>query len=154
LLLFVGEETGIEGRLRIRPLDAAGNPVGPPQPVEPPHAQQVMAATPYPAGFLNPGKPWQPLIAAAAGAWAGLVSALDFAGVLVRVDVDLPAAATQVEIGLVADIRSRGPSWGVLVFDGLIEAEILRERFDQEERTRQIAVVDGALGPDQAKRAL
>ena len=43
---------------------------------------------------------------------------------------------------------------GILVFDSVTDAEIRRERFDQEERDRQIAVVDGALGADRKRRAL
>ena len=69
-------------------------------------------------------------------------------------NVRLPAVTAQVEIGLAGDVESRGPSWGILVFDSVTDAEVRRERFDQEQRDREIAVVDGALGADQAKRAL
>ena len=145
---------GISGRLQLQPLKDNGDPIGAAQQIEPPIAQGVSTAAPYPPPFMDPGKPWQPLIAGATAAWTGLVNALDFSGMLVQVNVRLPAATAQVEIGLAGDVETRGPSWGILVFDSVTDAEVQRERFDQEQRDREIAVVDGALGADQAKRAL
>src|SRR5262249_11025019 len=128
--------------------------IGPAQQIEPPVAQTVTPAAAYPPPFMDPGKPWAPLIGGATAAWTGLVNAVDFIGTLVQVHVRLPAATAQVEIGLAGDVDVRGPSWGILVFDSVTDAEVRRESFEQEERNRQIAVVDGALGADQAKRAL
>ncbi len=153
LLLSVAGAVGTEGTLVLRPLDGDGNRTGSDQPVEPPKAQQPTPAN-LPPEWLDPTGPWRPIIAAASDAWGRYRRAWDADVALVLMTADLPEGTTQVEIGLVRDVPPQHASWGLLVFDGITRAELMRFRFDKEDRDRRIDVVNGALGADQATRAL
>jgi hypothetical protein len=154
LLLFVSGVVGTDGTLVVRPLDGDGNATGSDQQVKPPDALTQLDATNVPSEWIDANRPWMALIEATSEAWTRYRRALDADVEIVLMTADLPENTTQVEIGLVRDVSGDQASWGLLVFDGLTESELLRFRFDSEERDRQIDTINGALGADQSKRAL
>jgi hypothetical protein len=107
-----------------------------------------------PGEWTDPTGPWYAPFAEHIDWWTDV-----FGRQLVLVETELPPGTTQFEIGaegevgeIVEDVRIR--YWGVLLVEGSSPAETLRFSHDKSVRQSEIDVVNGALGTDQAKRAL
>lgn len=154
VLLFVHVAVWEHGLLTLRALDAAGNGTGFEQPIDPASSRQIHNAGDLPGEWRDPAGPWLQPVDGAVSAWFQAFVGPFNEAPLVLFEAELPAGTTQIEIGLMDDFEADTPNWGLLVVEGLTEAEFLRFSFDEENRRRSIEVVDGALHADQAKRAL
>ena len=154
VLLFVLEQVWSKGLLEVRSLDAAGNATGFEQVLTPANSRQVLTTNDLPGEWSDPASPWFPAVRDVLNAWHQVYMALLPKPLLVFFEADLPAGTTQVEIGLRGDFTAPMPDWGLLIAEGLTEAEVLRYSFDQTSRQNTIKMVNGALGADASKRAL
>lgn len=153
LLLVVSYYFGLDGTLVVRPIDGDGAAMGDIE-VAYPHAQEFQWPV-APWEWTDADGPWhQPVVDAieACGRYQDAWSTEMF---LALMSFELPAGTAQVEIGLVNEVQWPGhASWGLLIADGITAAELGRFTFDEDQRRRDIDLVNGALGADQAKRAL
>jgi hypothetical protein len=158
LLLAIDPIVWEAGLLRLRALDASGGETGFVLPIDTGTTASVGSLADLPGAWSDPAGPWQ-APAAAAVTWAA--SALSDQHLrLVMVECALLEGTTQIEIGAegeVSNIVQVAPEaryWGVILVEGSSLAEALRFEHDQTMRQSEIDVINGALGADQAKRAL
>ncbi|MEA2459623.1 MAG: hypothetical protein QOC95_2595, partial [Thermoleophilaceae bacterium] len=154
LLLFLNGNVPLDGTMVLRPLDADGNKFDSDVEVTGDSAPEVPDVDDLPGEWIDPDRPWRPTVLAARAARWGLPPNLQETLSLRLLTAELPAGTAQVELGLVNDVEVEDASWGLLVFEGLDEAEVRRAHYDVEDRQQQIDVVNGFLGADDGKRAL
>jgi hypothetical protein len=162
LLLLVDVRVVEAGLLRLRALDADAAETGMTLRIDENTAVVLDELADLPGEWTDPIGPWQAPVDALlrwlGATFFGLHIAVNFWG-LVLVETHLPEGTTQFEIGAEVEIDEfirdvRGRYWGVLLVEGSSPAETLRFSHDESVRQSEIDVVNGALGTDQAKRAL
>ncbi len=153
-LLFVERDVWQKGLLLLRALDAAGDPSGFEQRIDAAGARLVSVLADLPRHWSDAASPWMPAVDAIRNAWFQVFVARLHEPALVLVEAELPTSAAQVELGLIADVQAPTPTWGLLIVEGLTEAELARYSFDVSSRQSKITVVAGALHGDEGKRAL
>lgn len=154
VLLFVHRRVWENGMLMLRSLDTAGHSTGFERVIDPADSRLIHVLADLPPEWGGPVSPWMTAVEAVRNAWFQVFVGPMGEPALVLFEAALPEGTTQVEIGLATDFQTEWPNWGLLIVEGETEAEFLRSSFDEEDRKRRIEVVDGALGADQAKRAL
>jgi hypothetical protein len=150
-LMFLHGEVG---DLVMRGIDAQGNPTGFEQALGAGNSRPVHGLNDLPDEWSKPASPWFPITKGVVDAWFAVYVGPLHEPRLIFFDLDLPADTTQVECGLDTDVEGDFPKWGVLLIEALSAAEFGRFEFDTIQQKTRISVVDGALGADQAKRAL
>ncbi|AIQ11505.1 hypothetical protein [Paenibacillus durus] len=161
LLLFVHPVVWRHEFLLLRALDKEGNPNGFEQAISPDTSRVIAHIDELPSDWNDSDAPWKPLTEGACNFWFHSLSVIAERAKLVLYEADLPDDTAQIEIGLSKDFCDCDsnkigllPNWGLLIIEGLLEAEFLRFSYDKEAVKRNIDVVNGALGADQGKRAL
>lgn len=161
LLLFVHPVVWRHEFLLLRALDNEGSPTGFEQTISPNTSRVITHPDELPSDWNDSDAPWRPLTEGACNFWFHSLGAIAERAKLVVFEADLPDGAAQLEIGLSKDFYDSDskkigflPNWGLLVIEGLLEAEFLRYNYDKEAVKQNIQVVNGALGADQGKRAL
>lgn len=156
LLLAIDPRVWEGDQLRLRALDATGMETDLIV-INPQTSSAVGSLNDLPPMWIESDKPWQGPVNDAYD-WA--TNALnDLHLRLVLVTYGPPEGTTQIEIGAEGDVitTSDDPAaryWGIILMENLSAAEMLRYDHDATTRQAEIDVVNGALGADQAKRAL
>jgi hypothetical protein len=144
--------------LQLRALNADAAEIGLILPIDVANAVVFGGPADLPGEWTDPTGPWQAPVAALIG-WA-TAALRDLELRLVLVEAELPEGTTQVEIGAEGEVGEVVPLdldaryWAALLVEGSSPAETLRFHHDEAVRQSEIDVVNGALGADQAKRAL
>lgn len=154
LLLFVDRRVWEEQALVVRPLDARFDAVGGDEAVAPPAARPVADVDDLPPEWRDPGGPWRATVEGVLDLWIRYLREAGDEGLLVTIALDLPPDTVHVDVGLDRRLEDDDTRWGLLLADGLTAAEVRRFAYDKDQRSHEIAVVDGALGADQGERAL
>lgn len=150
MLTFFQREVGDKV---LRGLDVDGKPNGFELQLDA-NGHPVFSMGDLPTEWKDPTRPWFDTVNNLMTAWQHCFVGPLREPELFFFEVDLPEETAAVEIGLKDEPRDPGPSWGVLLIEAIGAAEIARAEFDQTRRQTTISVLDGALGADQASRAL
>lgn len=97
--------------------------------------------------------PWKEAVRSAYGATVAMFRRsvnLDFH----IFDFDLPDGTVAIDIGINDDGGPDWSRWGLVAFEGLTEAEFIRQDFDEQHSKNTQSVTNGALAQDSAKLAL
>jgi hypothetical protein len=160
LLLLVDIGVLEDGLLQLRALDADAVEIEPQERLRIDASALLHDLADLPGEWTDPIGPWQVPVDALMDwlvtAFFGGVHIAEQSERLVLVETDLREGTTQIEIGSEVEVGERlgGSYWGVLLVEGSSPAEKLRFSHDESVRQSEIDVVNGALGADQAKRAL
>lgn len=160
LLLAVQREPWESDLLVLRGLDANGEQTGFEQALSRRSSTMIDHLHDLPGEWLDRDRPWAGPVEDAVTAWFRHFSPHLENVQLVLFEFDgLPDDTVQVEIGLLQrfDLQYDNrwfTNWALLVVEGVSAAELRRFEFDRTNRHNEITTVNGALGADQASRAL